>query len=51
MQYVTRDEAEKIIKDALADYVADAYLQTILDTIYGTGEFEITGEMYVEDDS
>ncbi len=50
MQYVTRDEAENVIRDALDDYVADAYLQTILDTIYGTGEFEITGEMIEIDD-
>lgn len=50
MQYVTRDEAESIIKEALEDYVADAYLQQILDIIYGSGEFEITGEIYDEDE-
>lgn len=49
MQYVIRDDAEKIIKEAIDDYVADVYLQQILDLIYGSGEFELTEKIDSDD--
>jgi len=42
---VSRDEAEKIIKEAVDDYIDIETLQSLLDMIHGSGEFLVVESM------
>lgn len=48
--FVTRDEAEIQIKEAIDDYLAEGILQEILDIIYGAGEFYVTNNIEGDED-
>ena len=48
--YVGRDEAEDIIKEAIDDYLPTETLQEILDLIYGSEYIVIDGDGDDEDD-
>jgi hypothetical protein len=46
--YVSRDEAENIIKEAIDDYLSEDILQEVLDLIYGS-EFVIVDSGFMGD--
>lgn len=50
MEVINRDEAEKQIKESIDDYLAEGYLQEILDLIYGVGEFLVSDSIQTEED-
>lgn len=49
-EIISRDEAEKQIREAIADYLAEGFLQEILDIIYGDGEFLVSDSILPEED-
>jgi hypothetical protein len=49
-EIVEREEAEKLIRESIEDYLSIETLQQIIDVIYGTGEIVVVEDNEYEEE-